>query len=83
MTGPTVRIRDLAEGLARRMDRTVRFSGVEGPTALLSNPARCHARFGAPGVPLDRMLDWVAHWVCHDGRTLGKPTRFEVRDGRF
>ena len=83
VTGPTVRIRDLAEGLARRMDRTVRFSGVEGPTALLSNPARCHARFGAPAVSLDRMLDWVAHWVRHDGATLGKPTRFEVRDGSF
>ena len=83
VTGATVRIRDLAEGLARRMERTPRFKGSEGPTALLSNPGRCHAQFGPPRVSLDRMLDWVAHWVCHDGATLGKPTKFEVRDGRF
>jgi hypothetical protein len=34
-------------------------------------------------VPLLRMVDWVADWVARGGRTLGKPTRFEVRDGRF
>jgi hypothetical protein len=25
----------------------------------------------------------VAHWVTHGGTSLGKPTRYEVRDGRF
>jgi hypothetical protein len=25
----------------------------------------------------------VAAWVRRGGRSLGKPTRFEVRDGRF
>jgi hypothetical protein len=29
------------------------------------------------------MLDWVADWVAHDGASLGKPTKFEVRDGTF
>jgi hypothetical protein len=29
------------------------------------------------------MVDWVAHWVAAGGRSLGKETKFEVRDGRF
>ena len=39
--------------------------------------------FGPPSVPLEAMLDWVADWVAHDGPSLGKPTKFEVRDGTF
>jgi len=29
------------------------------------------------------MIEWVAHWVKMGGPTLGKPTHFESRDGRF
>jgi hypothetical protein len=83
VTGPPIHIREVATRLGARMDRPVRFRGVEGTTALLSNPAQCHARFGPPRTSLDTMIDWVAHWVSHDGPTLDKPTRFEVRDGRF
>jgi hypothetical protein len=29
------------------------------------------------------MLDMVAEWVEQDGPMLGKPTKFEARDGKF
>jgi hypothetical protein len=29
------------------------------------------------------MLDWVADWVAADRRSLGKPTKFEVRSGTY
>ena len=29
------------------------------------------------------MLDWVADWVAADRRSLGKPTKFEVRSGAY
>jgi hypothetical protein len=29
------------------------------------------------------MLRWVADWVRRGGRSLGKPTHFEVRDGTY
>jgi hypothetical protein len=84
VTGPeTVSIRWLAERFAERLDRPLHFAGEERPDALLSNAARAFTIFGYPRVPLLRMVDWVADWVARGGRALGKPTKFEVRDGRF
>jgi hypothetical protein len=39
--------------------------------------------FAPPEVTLDRMLAMVADWVQGDGALLGKPTKFEARDGQF
>ena len=84
VTGPeTVSIRWLATRLGALMGREPVFEGMEAPEALLSNAAWAFALFGYPTVPLDRMVHWVADWVARGGRGLGKPTKFEVRDGRF
>jgi hypothetical protein len=29
------------------------------------------------------MIAWIADWICRGGETLGKPTHFEVRDGKY
>ena len=84
VTGPgTVSVREVAERFAARYGRPVRFTGDEGPRALLGNPAECVARLGPPEVPLERLVEWTAAWVEHGGRSLGKPTKFERTDGRF
>ena len=66
-----------ARGSARRR----RSPAQEAATALLSDTTHATALFGYPLVPLGRMLDWVADWVRAGGASLGKPTKFEVRDG--
>ena len=84
VTGPgQVAVRDVAQRLARRFGREVRFAGEEGPAALLSDASRCRARLGEPEVPLDLLVEWTAAWVEAGGRDLGKPTKFERSDGRF
>jgi hypothetical protein len=84
VTGPeTVAIRWLARRFGDRLGRAPVFEGEEAPDALLSNAARAFRCFGYPRVPLLRMIDWVADWVVRGGRSLGKATKFEVRDGRF
>lgn len=84
VTGPeTISVRWLAGQFAARLGKDAVLVGEEAPTALLSNAARAFSTFGYPRVPLARMLDWVADWVAQGGRALGKPTKFEVRDGRF
>jgi len=76
-------VRWLAHQLAVRLGTTANVVGQEAPTALLSDTTRATALFGYPLVPLARMLDWVADWVQRGGPSLGKPTKFEVRDGTF
>jgi hypothetical protein len=49
----------------------------------LSNAARAHQLFGQPVVRAEQLIGWIADWVSAGGATLGKPTRFEVRNGKF
>jgi nucleoside-diphosphate-sugar epimerase len=76
-------VRALAIGLGERLGVAAEIVGCEAETALLSNASEAARLFGAPSVPIETMLDWVADWVAHDGASLGKPTKFEVRDGTF
>ncbi|MCY3742196.1 MAG: NAD-dependent epimerase/dehydratase family protein [Candidatus Poribacteria bacterium] len=84
VTGPeTVSIRYLASCFGTIFNKSPHFDGEEASTALLSNASRCHQLFGYPHVSLGQMIEWVAEWVRVGGTTLGKPTHFEVRDGKF
>ena len=85
LTGPElISVRRLALDFAEALGvPQPTFEGTEAPTALLNNATRCMERYGAPQVSLRQMIAWVAHWVQHGGKTLAKPTKFEVRDGRF
>ena len=73
----------LAEKLGLLLKREPRFAGVEGADALLGDARRLCAEFGAPATGTGQMLRWVADWVRSDGRSLGKPTKYESRSGRF
>ena len=50
---------------------------------LLNNAAKAARLFGYPRVTLRQMIEWTAEWVKLGGKTLNKPTHFEVRDGKF
>jgi hypothetical protein len=39
--------------------------------------------FGRPIVDSDKLIDWTADWVARSMPSLGKPTKYEVRDGRY
>lgn len=79
----TFSVREVATRLGQLLDRTPRFTGSESPTALLGNAAKICGALGEPAMPLDAMLRWVAEWTKSGGRSLGRPTHFEVRDGRY
>jgi nucleoside-diphosphate-sugar epimerase len=84
VAGPEpLRVRDVAEQLAKELDRPVSIEGREAETALLSNGRRGYELFGRPLVPEGQIIRWIADWVGRGGETHGKPTKFEVRDGRF
>jgi nucleoside-diphosphate-sugar epimerase len=85
VTGPElISVREAALELASLLGRPEPlFTGTEAETALLNDAGRCLQLYGAPRVPAKRLLEWTAAWVADDMPTLGKPTHFETRDGRF
>jgi len=84
VTGPElISIRDAATRFAELLDRPATFTGSEAGSAFLSNAGRCHALFGLPAVPADMLIEWTSQWVKASLPTLGKPTHFETRDGRY
>jgi nucleoside-diphosphate-sugar epimerase len=76
-------VRRLAAELGARLAVPVRFVGSEAPDALLSDGALGWSLLGEPRVGLGQMLAWTADWVARGGASLGRPTHFESRDGRF
>ena len=79
----TLSVRDLAERFGRRFDKAPVFAGTEGADALLSNSELMHATFTPPATTVDEMIEHVARAIEENAPTLGKPTHFEARDGRF
>ncbi len=84
ITGPAhTRIRALAQAFGQRFGRPPVLVGQEAPTAWLLDTRLSQHLFGAPAVPLEAMIDWVADWVARGGPSLGKPTHFQTRDGKY
>ncbi|MFI6653774.1 NAD-dependent epimerase/dehydratase family protein [Streptomyces sp. NPDC050529] len=84
LTGPeTASVRRIAQWFGEEFDREPVLAGTEAPTALLSDASRCHALFGYPDVALRTLVEWQADWLRRGLPLSGKPTKFQVRDGRF
>jgi nucleoside-diphosphate-sugar epimerase len=84
VAGPEVlSIRRVSELFGRYLEKPAIFQGHEASDALLSNGQLGHRLFGYPRVSAQQMILWIADWVRRGGPSLGKPTHFEVRDGKY
>lgn len=84
VTGPeTAGVKQTAEILGKLLDKKVEFVGEEADTAYLNNAGKMFSLFGYPSVPLDKLILWQAEWLSQGGRSLGKPTHFEERNGKY
>jgi nucleoside-diphosphate-sugar epimerase len=81
--GEELSVRVICTELAKLMGVDVSFVGSEAAEALLSNGSRARALLGEPRVDARRLLEWTADWTLRGGASLGKPTHFESRTGRF
>ena len=79
----TISVRALAENFGAVLNRDAVITGTEAATVWLSNARAAADLFGAPRVGLDKMIEWTADWVARDAPSLGKPTHFEEREGRY
>jgi nucleoside-diphosphate-sugar epimerase len=84
LTGPeTLSVRDLATAAGEQLGVAPVLTGSEAETALLNNASRCHELFGLPHVLAPELLRWQTDWIRRGGVLWDKPTKFQVRDGRF
>lgn len=79
----TISVRETAQRFGKRFGKTVRLTGHEAETALLSDATECNRLLGPGEVSEDELFEMTADWLMADGATLGKPTKFERRDGSF
>jgi nucleoside-diphosphate-sugar epimerase len=76
-------VRELAAKLGARLGRDPILVGTEQPTAWLTDTSQAVKLFGLPIVDNERLIAWTADWVARAMPSLGKPTKYEVRDGRY
>ena len=84
ITGDSIlNVRETAIRLGKILESDPQFTGTEANNAWLNNASKAFRELGPPPTALDIILRWTAYWVKTGGRSLGKPTHFEVRDGKF
>jgi nucleoside-diphosphate-sugar epimerase len=76
-------VRDLAAQFGARFGRAPIIVGKEEPTAWLTNTSQAVKLFGLPVVDTEQLIKWTADWASRSMPSLGKPTKYEVRDGRY
>ncbi|MCK5703989.1 MAG: NAD(P)-dependent oxidoreductase [Cyclobacteriaceae bacterium] len=84
ITGPeTLSVREVAMEFAKQFGVEAKLINKETKTALLSNSELAFGIFGRPKMPISQVINWIADWISEDKKLLGKPTHYEVRDGKY
>ena len=84
ITGDEIlKVKDIANQFGILFDKKPEFVGIESETALLNNSQQAFELFGKPETPINNVVIWIAEWLKAEGKLLGKPTHFEVRDGKY
>jgi nucleoside-diphosphate-sugar epimerase len=76
-------VRDLAAKLGALLGRDPIIVSTEEPTAWLTDTSQAIKLFGLPVVDTSQLIAWTADWIARSMPSLGKPTKYEVRDGRY
>jgi len=77
-------VKETAEKFAAYFNKRIEFTHEKPDQGMyLSEVSKSISLFGNPVVPVSRMIEWQAGWIERGGRSLGKPTHFEVTSGKF
>lgn len=79
----TVSVKYIAEKFAHFMGKDISYSGVSQDKCYLNNASKSFTLFGNPRIGLEHMVRWQAKWLMNGGSSLGKPTHFEINNGKF
>lgn len=76
-------VRSVAETFGKLFGKKPVITGRENDRAYLSNASKARALFGDVTVPVEKLIQWTAHWVKIGGENLNKPTHFETQNGKY
>ena len=84
ITGPEIAsVAKCAGVMGEIMGKEVTFKGEPGEIGYLNNSGKMCQLLGYPQVSLAQMIQWQAKWLARGGVSIGKPTHFEVNNGKF
>jgi len=85
VTGPeTVDTVAAAREMGKILGKEVRFTREKsGDLGYLSDSTQMCALFGPPRVSMQELIRLQAEWIASGGVSIGKPTHFEVNNGKF
>ena len=84
VTGPeTASVAKAAKMMGAIMGKDVTFKGEPGDKCYLNDASLMCRVMGYPRVSLEQMIRWQASWIANGGVSIGKPTHFEVNNGKF
>ncbi len=76
-------VKEVALEFGKLFNVSPEFFNEEAKTALLNNAEQAFKIFGRPKVSTSQIIKWVAGWMGEGKELLGKPTHYEVRDGKY
>lgn len=76
-------VHEVATEFGQLFNVTPEFFNEEAKTALLNNSEKAFQLFGRPKISTSQIIKWIAGWISEERETLGKPTHYEVRDGKY
>ncbi|PID91189.1 MAG: epimerase [Bacteroidetes bacterium] len=79
----TLSVKQVALEFGRLFKLKPVFLNEEADSALLNNSGKAYRLLGKPKLGTGQIIKWIAAWLSEDGETLGKPTHYEVRDGKY
>jgi nucleoside-diphosphate-sugar epimerase len=79
----TLLVREIAKEFGGLFGVEPKLVGEEAQTALLSNSELAYNLYGRPKTSIAQVIKWIAAWMKEDKKLLGKPTHYEVRDGKY
>jgi len=79
----TLSVKQVALEFGKLFNVRPEFVSSEAQTALLNNSEQAFELFGRPKVSTQQIIKWIAGWLSEEKETLGKPTHYEVRDGKY
>ncbi len=81
--GDILSVHEVALEFGKLFNVVPEFVNEEAKTALLNNSGQAFQLFGRPKVSTTQIIRWIAGWISEERETLGKPTHYEVRDGKY